>query len=57
MLRNMHFYRKTPQDLTHGTSSGGAVSIVALLVMAFLFVSQVCVCERDAVELTPAPRR
>merc|ERR1711871_928462 len=39
-LRNMHFYRKTPHDLTHATSSGGAVSIVALLVMAFLFVSQ-----------------
>lgn len=40
-LRNIHFYRKTPSDLTHSTSSGGALSVVALIIMAYLFVSQV----------------
>lgn len=39
-LKRLHFYRKTPQDLTESTSSGGAISLIALLLMVYLFISQ-----------------
>lgn len=39
-LKRLHFYRKTPQDLTESTTSGGAISLVALVLMVYLFVSQ-----------------
>eukprot|EP00658_Telonema_sp_P-2_P035173 TRINITY_DN25627_c0_g1_i5.p1 TRINITY_DN25627_c0_g1~~TRINITY_DN25627_c0_g1_i5.p1 ORF type:complete len:423 (+),score=117.51 TRINITY_DN25627_c0_g1_i5:196-1464(+) len=39
-LKKLHFYRKTPVDLTEATSSGGVISIVALLIMVYLFLSQ-----------------
>lgn len=39
-LQRLHFYRKTPADLTESTTSGGAISFVALVLMIYLFVSQ-----------------
>merc|ERR1712205_222540 len=39
-LKRLHFYRKTPADLTESTTSGGAISFVALVLMIYLFVSQ-----------------
>merc|ERR1711865_350692 len=39
-LKKLHFYRKTPVDLTEATSSGGIISMAALVIMAYLFVSQ-----------------
>ena len=40
MLRSVHFYRKVPRDLTEATMSGGTISLVASLVMSYLFCSQ-----------------
>jgi len=39
-LKRLHFYRKTPVDLTEATSTGGVISICALVIMLYLFVSQ-----------------
>jgi len=39
-LKRLHFYRKTPVDLTEATSTGGVISICALVIMMYLFVSQ-----------------
>jgi len=40
-LKRLHFYRKTPVDLTEATSTGGIVSMCALVIMSYLFISQV----------------
>jgi hypothetical protein len=39
-LKRLHFYRKTPVDLTEATSTGGVISICALVIMVYLFISQ-----------------
>jgi|EP00900_Chrysochromulina_parva_P000305 thiol-disulfide isomerase/thioredoxin len=36
-LKSVHFYRKVPIDLTEATISGGAISLLSTLVMAYLF--------------------
>ena len=36
-LKNVHFYRKVPSDLTEATASGGTISLISTLVMAYLF--------------------
>jgi len=36
-LRSVHFYRKVPRDLTEATTSGGTISLIASLVMAYLW--------------------
>lgn len=38
-LRSVHFYRKVPRDLTEATISGGTISLLSSLVMAYLFCS------------------
>ena len=38
-LRNVHFYRKVPRDLTEATLTGGTLSLISSLVMAYLFCS------------------
>merc|ERR1712070_761801 len=39
-LKKLHFYRKTPIDLTEATSTGGIISMCALVIMVYLFISQ-----------------
>lgn len=39
-LKRLHFYRKTPVDLTEATSTGGIISVCALVIMVYLFISQ-----------------
>ena len=36
-LKSVHFYRKVPRDLTESTVSGGTISLLSTLVMAYLF--------------------
>ena len=36
-LRSIHFYRKVPRDLTEATGTGGALSLLSSLLMAYLF--------------------
>jgi len=38
-LRDIHFYRKVPRDLTEATVSGGTISLLSTLLMAYLFCS------------------
>ena len=38
-LRSVHFYRKVPSDLTEATMTGGTISLLSSLVMAYLFCS------------------
>jgi hypothetical protein len=36
-LRGVHFYRKVPKDLTEATMTGGTLSLLVSLLMAYLF--------------------
>lgn len=36
-LRSIHFYRKVPRDLTEATATGGTLSLISSLLMAYLF--------------------
>ena len=36
-LRSVHFYRKVPRDLTEATVTGGTLSLISSLIMAYLF--------------------
>mmetsp|Transcript_24549 Transcript_24549/g.60887 ORF Transcript_24549/g.60887 Transcript_24549/m.60887 type:complete len:460 (-) Transcript_24549:417-1796(-) len=38
-LKNVHFYRKVPRDLTEATLAGGTISLLSSIVMAYLFVT------------------
>ena len=49
-LRSVHFYRKVPKDLTEATMTGGTLSLLASLVMAYLF------CTNFSQYLTIAPK-
>ena len=40
-LESLHLYRKIPRDLTDATASGGAISLVCAMVMAYLFISNI----------------
>ena len=40
-LESLHLYRKVPRDLTDATSTGGAISLLCAMVMAYLFVSNI----------------
>ena len=39
-LRALDIYRKTPKDLTEATTVGGAISIVATVVMVLLLMME-----------------
>jgi hypothetical protein len=39
-LKNIHFYRKVPHDLTEATLTGGTISLVSSLLMAYLFITK-----------------
>jgi len=38
-LKDLHFYRKVPRDLTEATMAGGTISLLSSLLMAYLFCS------------------
>jgi len=38
-LKNVHFYRKVPRDLTEATLAGGTISLISSIVMAYLFIT------------------
>ena len=40
ILAGLHLYPKTPKDLTVTTRLGGTVSLIGLIVMGFLFVTE-----------------
>ena len=40
MLSGLHLYPKTPQDLLVKTKAGGLVSLVAVLIMSLLFLTE-----------------
>mmetsp|Transcript_20644 Transcript_20644/g.69275 ORF Transcript_20644/g.69275 Transcript_20644/m.69275 type:complete len:470 (-) Transcript_20644:396-1805(-) len=41
LLKDLHFFRKVPRDLTEATLAGGGLSLVSTFVMAYLFVTNI----------------
>lgn len=39
-LRQLDIYRKLPSDLTEPTKAGALISILSILVMLFLFITE-----------------
>ncbi|KAG8464048.1 hypothetical protein KFE25_000216 [Diacronema lutheri] len=40
-LKDLHFFRKVPRDLTEATLAGGGLSLISTIIMAYLFISNI----------------